>query len=100
MSLTIAKAAAIARWNMEMEAEMNEVLNDIENLENQYLHMDEVKMNEIENGEEFINECMIVDEETGKEMCFDLIFMQFREVSNSTLYITNTNMDEMFPKLC
>ena len=75
--------------------EMDEVLRYIEN---------EEYMNEIEFEEELVNEDIVIDEETGKEVYFNPYQMCFREELDSTLYVTNTDMDkrynEMFPKLC
>ena len=97
--MSIDDAATIAMRTLDQEAEiergMSEVLAYIEN---------EQEMTVIELEEELLNTCMVIDEETGKEVCFDPIWMYFCEVSNSTLYATNTDKqksyDEMFPKLC
>ena len=89
---TIAQCAAIARRTLEeeeeMAVEMSKVCAVCAVIEN------EKDMDEIEFGELLFNQVPVIDEETGKEVYFDPFWMYFCEVSENTLYVTNTVSDK------
>ena len=80
-SFTIAQAASIAKETLKNEREMDEVLAYIEN---------EHDMKEISFDEFQVNQVVVIDEETGKEVYFDPGLVYFCEAFDRSLYVTNT----------